>query len=91
VLSLADIRPKPKYLLLEDPRHQGYQSINRKTGFNLNQLKFLLEKLAKFHAATAVLHTDMVSAKSPLYSPLLQIPLIPGGESNEESLPTKHQ
>lgn len=43
-------------LVLEDLRTKKFTNINRLKGFNLKQMQRVLEKLAEFHAATAVWH-----------------------------------
>lgn len=59
-LSILDVRPKPKYIMLEDLRQQGYSPVDRIEGLNMEDLKLVLTKLAKLHAVTAVLHTTRV-------------------------------
>lgn len=59
-LSILDVRPKPKYIMLEDLRQQGYAPVDRIEGLDMENLKLVLTKLAKFHAVTAVLHTTRV-------------------------------
>jgi len=43
-------------LVLEDLTTKKFTNINRLKGFNLKQMQRVLEKLAEFHAATAVWH-----------------------------------
>ena len=41
-------------IVLEDLKAAKYEMMNRKVGLNLKQTKMLLEKIAKFHAASAI-------------------------------------
>jgi Ecdysteroid kinase-like family len=67
--SAADFAPKCikvhsdpyEIMILEDLKTTGYQVGDRKIGFNLEQTKLVLTKLAKFHAASAIRY-DKVSA-----------------------------
>lgn len=43
-------------IVLDDLKAEKYEMLNRQTGLNLVQSKLLLEKLAKFHAASAIRH-----------------------------------
>jgi hypothetical protein len=40
--------------VLDDLKASGYEMLDRKIGLNLQQTKLFLDKLAKFHAASAV-------------------------------------
>ena len=41
-------------MVLDDLKVNGYEMMGRKVGFNVDQTKFALTKLAKFHAASVV-------------------------------------
>lgn len=43
-------------LILEDLKTKKFSNINRLKGFNMKQMQRVLEKLAEFHAASAVWH-----------------------------------
>ncbi|XP_055544366.1 uncharacterized protein LOC129729654 [Wyeomyia smithii] len=45
----------PKHFVFEDLSLHGFRPANRKRGLSYKQLAMVLEKVAKFHAATAVL------------------------------------
>ena len=41
-------------IVLEDLKAANYEMLNRKVGLNMKQTKMLLQKIAKFHAASAI-------------------------------------
>ncbi|XP_001648774.2 uncharacterized protein LOC5564428 [Aedes aegypti] len=45
----------PKHFVFEDLGLQGFKSADRKQGLSYRQLEMVMEKIAKFHAATAVM------------------------------------
>jgi len=45
-----------KYLIFEDLTKDGYVNVDRKVGLDYQHLKMVLTKLAKWHAASAVLY-----------------------------------
>ncbi|CRK90625.1 CLUMA_CG004327, isoform A [Clunio marinus] len=45
-------------IVLDDLKAAGYEMLNRKVGLNMEQTKMLLMKLAKFHAASAILYQE---------------------------------
>lgn len=47
----------PRHFVFEDLTLTGYTKADRKLGLTYDESKLMLQKLAKFHAATAVLHT----------------------------------
>lgn len=47
------------YMLLEDLRIDGYACVKKQTGLDFQQLTMVLTKLAKWHAATAVLNNQV--------------------------------
>ncbi|XP_039429594.1 uncharacterized protein LOC120413009 [Culex pipiens pallens] len=51
----AIVSTNPKHFVFEDLSLQGYRSADRKQGLSYHQLEMVLEKVAKFHAATAFL------------------------------------
>ncbi|XP_055605522.1 uncharacterized protein LOC129753701 [Uranotaenia lowii] len=46
----------PKHFVFEDLALQGFRSADRRQGLNFNQLEMVLERVAKWHAATAFLY-----------------------------------
>ncbi|XP_058448690.1 uncharacterized protein LOC131428663 [Malaya genurostris] len=50
-------KTNPKHFIFEDLTQYGFRSADRKQGLNYHQLEMVLEKVAKFHAATAVLYS----------------------------------
>ncbi|CRL04590.1 CLUMA_CG017658, isoform A [Clunio marinus] len=57
-ICVANNRPKPKYILLEELSTKKYIKVDRKRGLDMTHLKLTLEKLAKLHATSAVLSTE---------------------------------
>jgi hypothetical protein len=55
VMHIVNSRPQPKFIVFEDPSPK-YSKCPRRIGLNQVHLKVVLEKLAKFHASTAVLY-----------------------------------
>lgn len=49
-------------MVLEDLTSLNFELANRRERFNLNRAKLVLEKIAKFHAASAVLHEKDASS-----------------------------
>ncbi|XP_055641323.1 uncharacterized protein LOC129778453 [Toxorhynchites rutilus septentrionalis] len=47
----------PKHFIFEDLALQGFQNADRKQGLTYKQLEMVLEKISKFHAATAFLYS----------------------------------
>lgn len=57
--KLLKVETEPfKFLVLED-LSESFEVIDRKLGFNLEQSRLVLRKLAKFHAAGAVYHQQV--------------------------------
>jgi thiamine kinase-like enzyme len=56
VYECVNKRPQPKYLVLEELPKDKYARVNRRLGLSFDELKFTLEKLAKFHACTAAMY-----------------------------------
>uniref|UniRef100_A0A182N4H1 CHK domain-containing protein n=1 Tax=Anopheles dirus TaxID=7168 RepID=A0A182N4H1_9DIPT len=80
-----------KHFVFEDLSLQGYKPVGRTAGLNFRQLELVLEKIAKFHAATAVLYTideesmashhyRNISEDVPHFYPLFQNSVVACGE-----------
>uniref|UniRef100_A0A8W7PPC6 CHK kinase-like domain-containing protein n=1 Tax=Anopheles coluzzii TaxID=1518534 RepID=A0A8W7PPC6_ANOCL len=80
-----------KHFVFEDLSLQGYKPVGRAAGLNFGQLQLVLEKIAKFHAATAVLysieedamaahHYRNISEDVPHFYPLFQNSVVACGE-----------
>ncbi|KFB37117.1 AGAP003766-PA-like protein [Anopheles sinensis] len=80
-----------KHFVFEDLSLQGYKPAARSVGLNFQQLQMVLEKIAKFHAATAVLYTideesmathhyRNISEDVPHFYPLFQNSIVACGE-----------
>ncbi|XP_058063032.1 uncharacterized protein LOC131212952 [Anopheles bellator] len=80
-----------KHFVFEDLSLQGYKPVNRAAGLNFRQLQMVLEKVAKFHAATAVLyviepetmdshHYRNISEDVPHFYPLFQNSVVACGQ-----------
>lgn len=76
-LSVVNMRPQPKYILLEEFASKGYKKVDRQNGLDVGHLKLILEKLAKLHAASAMLYnqdeTDFMSHQEPNISEYFKI------------------
>lgn len=46
---------QPSYLIFEDLSIKGFKNADRKCGFDMAHFKLVMAKIAKWHAATAVL------------------------------------
>lgn len=58
-IHIVNERPEPKYLLLEDNfDNENWSKVNRRSGLDMRHLKLAVEKLAKLHAASAVLNSE---------------------------------
>lgn len=57
--SIVNMRPQPKYLILEDFSRNHFKKVDRKFGFDEKHLKAILTKLATLHACSAVLYTNV--------------------------------
>ncbi|ETN60248.1 Juvenile hormone-inducible protein [Anopheles darlingi] len=80
-----------KHFVFEDLSLQGYKPVDRAAGLSFSQLQMVLEKVAKFHAATAVLYTideesmashhyRNISEDVPHFYPLFQNSVVACGE-----------
>ncbi|CAO1442433.1 unnamed protein product [Diamesa tonsa] len=76
-LSVVNTRPQPKYIMLEEFASKGYKKVDQKNGLNVDHLKLVLEKLAKLHAASAMLYnqdeTDFMNHQEPNISEYFKI------------------
>uniref|UniRef100_A0A336KL31 CSON009900 protein n=1 Tax=Culicoides sonorensis TaxID=179676 RepID=A0A336KL31_CULSO len=55
--SVYSLGKSPRHFVFEDLTLSGYEKANRRQGLNYTETRIMLQQLAKFHAATAVLHT----------------------------------
>lgn len=55
--SVYSLGKTPRHFVFEDLTLTGYTKADRKHGLNYAETKLMLQQLAKFHAATAVLYT----------------------------------
>ena len=64
-------------MLLEEFTSKGYKKVDQKNGLNVGHLKLVLEKLAKLHAASAMLYnqdeTDFMNHQEPNISEYFKI------------------
>jgi hypothetical protein len=64
--SLAFHADPYEIIVLEDLKASGYEVINRKVGVNLQQAMMVMQKLAKFHAASAIRYQKVRWSQFPL-------------------------
>lgn len=57
-ICIVNERPQPKYLMFEDLLLSKFAKVDRRAGLNVHHLKLAVEKLAKLHAASAVLSAE---------------------------------
>ncbi|XP_070506302.1 uncharacterized protein [Chironomus tepperi] len=55
-MCIVNKRPQPKYILLEELSSDKYLRVQRRSGLDQKHLKLTMEKLAKFHACSAVMY-----------------------------------
>jgi hypothetical protein len=67
-----EISKTPAHFVFEDLSMRGYKMPDRKVGLDRQHLKMTLVKLAKWHAATAVLHEKV--NKNPCTTKQIHVP-----------------
>lgn len=66
---------RPRYLIFEDLKERGFVNVDRKIGLDFDHMTMVMQKLAKWHAATAYLgEIDQDVFKSRLTKPITETP-----------------